>query len=102
LGNVNQFSFEETGETSSRDKGSVVTEYVRPHDVKITKEKRDDNAIPAEITGVFKYGSSVKIELKEINSEKYIDANISQEEYDELKINEGDKVFYYIKSSKIF
>lgn len=102
LGNVNQFSFEETGETSSGDKGSVVTEYVRPHDVKITKEKRDDNAIPAEITGVFKYGSSVKIELKEINSEKYIDANISQEEYDELKINEGDKVFYYIKSSKIF
>jgi len=103
LGNVNQFSFEELNGTSSlKDQDNVVTEYVRSHDVKIIKEKKDENVIPAEITRIYKYGASVKIELREIDSEKFIDADISQEDYDELKINEGDTIFYYIKSSKIF
>jgi sulfate/thiosulfate transport system ATP-binding protein len=93
LGNVNQFYNSNTNKPPN--------EFVRPHDIKITRVKKS-NSVEAEVMNIYKYGLSVRIELKELNSEKYIDVSMPNDEFTELNLKTREQVFYVIKSSKIF
>jgi len=103
IGNVNQFSSEDAFICNSSviDDSSGV-EFVRPHNIKIVKEGFNSEFVPAVVTHIFKFGASVRIELKHIGSKKFIDAAISNEEYDNLVIKVGDEVYFNIEESRVF
>jgi sulfate/thiosulfate transport system ATP-binding protein len=98
IGNVNQFS---PGNSNPNQKGNVI-EFVRPHHIKIIKEKNIDGAKPALIMRIYKYGATAKIEIKEIDSGTFIDSSVPLDEFKELNIKEGDSIYYYIKESRKF
>ncbi len=103
LGNVNQFSSEDSfvSNNSFSDDSSGV-EFVRPHNIKIVKEGINSEFAPAVVTHIFKFGASVRIELKHAESKKFIDAAITNEEYENLRIKVGDEVYFAIEKSKVF
>ena len=101
LGSVNQFLFEHFF-VSPFSEDSAGVEFVRPHNIKIVKERTNNESKPVKITHIFKFGASVRIELTEIESEKIIDVAVTPEEYDELNIRVGDEVYFYIEKSRVF
>jgi sulfate/thiosulfate transport system ATP-binding protein len=98
IGNVNQFSQDDS---NPHQKGNVI-EFVRPHHIKIIKEKNVAAAKTAIIMRIYKYGATAKIELREIDSGTFIDSSVPLDEFKELNIKEGDSIYYYIKESRKF
>lgn len=102
LGNLNDFSKENVATQVGVNVSDISkTVYVRPHDIKILKEK-NSNSIPAMIENILILGPSVNIELKHEESGKMIDSQISRDEYEKLNIKEGEQVYIRIKNPKIF
>ena len=103
IGNVNQFTSEDSiASNNPLSDDSSGVEFVRPHNIKIIKEQFNPESLPARVTHIFKFGASVRIELKQTGSEKFIDAAIRPEEYDELGVKVGDEVYFYKETSKVF
>jgi len=94
LGNINELRAG-TNENSE-------SEFARVYEIKIVKENNYPEAKPAVVTRVYKYGASARIELKEETSENYIDSALPIDEFEQLKISEGDRVFYYVQNSRKF
>lgn len=102
LGNLNDFSKDNVASKAGVNVSDISkTIYVRPHDIKILKEK-NSNSIPAMIENILILGPSVNIELKHEESGKMIDSQISRDEYEKLNIKEGEQVYIRIKNPKIF
>jgi sulfate transport system ATP-binding protein len=81
LGNVNVFRGREDG---GQD------EYVRPHELVI---ERDGGGIRAKVQHVNPAGSRVKIELRAVEDDQLINAELTTERYGELALKSGEVVF---------
>jgi sulfate transport system ATP-binding protein len=93
IGNVNKIT-----EGTDEESGT----FVRPHEVKIFRENNNSSYKPATITRIYKFGASARIELMEPSTGNYIDSAIPLDEYDRLKIREGDNVYFSISNPKTF
>jgi sulfate transport system ATP-binding protein len=93
IGNVNKIT-----EGTDEESGT----FVRPHEVKIFRENNNSSYKPATITCIYKFGASARIELMEPSTGNYIDSAIPLDEYDRLKIREGDNVYFSISNPKTF
>lgn len=76
--------------------------YVRPHDIQIEKEKVNNETVAATITYIHVVGPIVQVELKREDSEEYLEAELSKEQYLTLNIKKGDTVFVRPKQLRVF
>lgn len=112
LGNVNLFYAR--GKTNSvynlnvdlkKEYGEVEDNFlgfVRPHDIQIVKHKDMTGFDEYLINKIYFFGAIVKIELKLVNSNNYVDVEMSREEFNQLSLEENENVFIRIKNLRKF
>ncbi|PEA54199.1 sulfate ABC transporter ATP-binding protein [Bacillus pseudomycoides] len=76
--------------------------YVRPHHLSITRTKQSVDAIPAKVTYTHAVGPVVYIELKRDGVDEYLEAEVSKEQFEKLKIRTGEVVYAHLKEVKVF
>ena len=105
LGNVNlfrgrvidgQFSFSNQAESTNEAVG-----YVRPHHIKIEREKTSDAVISATITFIHTIGPIWHIEMRR-DDDTYIEVELNKEEFLLLNLQVGEDVYVSPKEMKVF
>lgn len=77
--------------------------YVRPHDFEISRTRNGGKAwFEATIDQLLAVGPVARLDLKRAGSEDSIQAEISKEEYRELNLTEGERVFVRPRRLKLF
>lgn len=115
LGNVNQFnSHINHGEVSIADitvkieahkntKDSPALAYIRPHDLQIEKKRKETApGFEATVHYIHAIGPLVRLELKPLHQTETIEAEITQEQFRELSLYEGDQVFVTPRNVRVF
>jgi sulfate transport system ATP-binding protein len=114
LGNVNLFSGRMkdgamviSGTESAAPEGADEADtdaiaFVRPHDVRITREPGGEKTFPALIVRCNAAGPVANLELERINGGSPFAAQLSQEEFRRLQPKAGEQVFVELKKVKVF
>jgi sulfate/thiosulfate transport system ATP-binding protein len=114
LGNVNLFqgrlhkgklhygSYEMDTPEFAETENTGAVGYVRPHDVSIEREGNFREAVQATIVYIHVVGPVVHIELKRNDSGEFLEAELTKERYQDLKLKTGEEVFVKPKQLKIF
>jgi sulfate transport system ATP-binding protein len=76
--------------------------YVRPHDLVLEHRQNGSAAIEAKVVHVNPTGSRTKIELRALDSEQVIIAELTEERFAELGLSPGDKVFVSARKARVF
>jgi sulfate transport system ATP-binding protein len=93
-----EFAVEETaGET---DTDAVA--FVRPHDIRITREANGQKTFPARILRCNAAGPLANLELERLDGGGNFAAQLSKEEFQQLQPKAGEQVFVELKNVKIF
>jgi len=93
-----EFAVEETaGET---DTDAVA--FVRPHDIRITREANGPKTFPARILRCNAAGPVANLELERLDGGGLFAAQLSKEEFQQLQPKAGEQVFVELKNVKIF
>jgi sulfate transport system ATP-binding protein len=93
-----EFAVEETaGET---DTDAVA--FVRPHDIRITREANGQKTFPARITRCNAAGPLANLELERLDGGGNFAAQLSKEEFQQLQPKAGEQVFVELKNVKVF
>jgi sulfate/thiosulfate transport system ATP-binding protein len=114
LGNVNLFSGRVSGgsmvigdtefsvpETAGETEASTVA-FVRPHDVRITREPNAPRTFAALVIRSNAAGPVANLELQRVNGGAQFTAQLSKEEFQQLLPKAGEQVFVELKNVKIF
>jgi sulfate transport system ATP-binding protein len=93
-----EFAVEETaGET---DTDTVA--FVRPHDIRITREAGGQKTFPARILRSNAAGPMANLELERLDGRGQFTAQLGKEEFQQLQLKPGEQVFVELKNVKIF
>lgn len=76
--------------------------YVRPHEMEITRESTDVNALSAVIESIIAVGPRVRIELKRDDTGAFIEVEMNKNEFSKDLFQKGEKVFVKPRSVKVF
>jgi sulfate transport system ATP-binding protein len=76
--------------------------YVRPHELAIEHKRNGEAAIEAKVVHVNPTGSRTKIELKAVEFDQMILAELTSERYAELGLKAGDVVFVSARRAHVF
>jgi sulfate/thiosulfate transport system ATP-binding protein len=114
LGNVNLFSgrikdgavviggteFAAPETAGGQDTDAIA--FVRPHDVRITREPGGQKTFPAVILRCNAAGPIANLELERVNDGGRFTAQLSKEEFQQLLPKAGEQVYVELKNVKIF
>lgn len=75
--------------------------YVRPHDIELNRV-REGAMIEAVVRDVRAVGSLVRLELDRTDSDEVIDAELTMERYNDLGLQEGERVFVRPRNLRVF
>jgi sulfate transport system ATP-binding protein len=93
-----EFSAPETaGETDAK-----TVAFVRPHDIRITREPGGQKTFPALIVRSNAAGPVANLELERVHDGQQFTAQLSKEEFQQLQPRAGERVFVELKNVKIF
>jgi len=76
--------------------------FVRPHDVRITREPGGQKTFPAVILRCNAAGPVANLELERVNDGGHFSAQLSKEEFQQLQPKAGEQVYVELKNVKIF
>jgi sulfate transport system ATP-binding protein len=114
LGNVNLFSgrvkdgsvviggTEFAAGEAGHDPEAETIAFVRPHDVRITREPGSAKTFPALIVRCNAAGPVANLDLERLNGGGQFAAQLSKEEFQQLLPKAGEQVFVELKKVKIF
>jgi sulfate/thiosulfate transport system ATP-binding protein len=114
LGNVNLFKGRvrdgsvEIGDTKfsspgiSGENGLMATAFVRPHDIRVTREPAGPAAFAASVVRFYVVGPLAQLELQRADSGETFTAQLSKERFHELNPHAGDRVYVELRNVKIF
>jgi sulfate transport system ATP-binding protein len=113
LGNVNLFSgrvrdgavvIGETefavGEKTGESEKTAVA-FVRPHDIRVTREASGP-ALVAQVVRSNAAGPVANLELKRLDSGEQFNVQLSKEQFQQLQLKPGEKVFVELKNVRVF
>jgi sulfate/thiosulfate transport system ATP-binding protein len=114
LGNVNLFSgrvhegsvvigdteFSVPGNAGNQSSDTVA--FVRPHDIRITREANGQKTIPARIVRSNAAGPMANLELERLDGSGQFTVQLGKEEFQQLQLKAGENVFVELKNVKIF
>ena len=114
LGNVNLFSGRvkdgavvigetepDLAEKSGNGEVSTVA-FVRPHDIRITREAAGPKSFPARVLRSNAAGPVANLDLERLNGAGQFTAQLSKEEFIQLQPKAGEQVFVELKNVKVF
>jgi sulfate transport system ATP-binding protein len=114
LGNVNLFSgrikdgavvisgTEIAASATAGEKDTDAIAFVRPHDVRITREAGGQKTFPAIILHCNAAGPVANLELERVNDGGQFSAQLSKEEFQQLQPKAGEQVYVELKKVKVF
>lgn len=114
LGNVNLFhgrvfngkvtigSIELDAPEHSKVNDSAALSYARPHDIEIKRSSTGDGFIAAKVLFIRAVGPVVHLELKRLDTNEYLEAELSKEVYRELNIKVDEDVYIRPTDIKVF
>lgn len=105
LGNVNVFHGRLEDGTWRNGADSLHQQalaYVRPHDVAIERQKSAEDAVQAEIVHIHVVGRTVHVELKQGDTDRFLEAELTKDRYRELDLKPGETVFVRPNHLKVF
>jgi sulfate transport system ATP-binding protein len=76
--------------------------YTRPHELDIDRTPRADRSMAATVRHVNPAGAVVKVELLLRDQHTVVQANLSRERFQELKLQEGESVYVVPRQLRIF
>ena len=76
--------------------------YARPHELDIDRTPKEERSLPATVRHVNPAGAVVKVELVLRDQQTVVQANLSRERFQELKLQQGDEVFVVPRQLRIF
>jgi sulfate/thiosulfate transport system ATP-binding protein len=76
--------------------------YVRPHDLEIEHRKNGDASIEARVLHINPTGSRTKVELRAVDSDQLINAELTAERFAELGLKSGDTVYVSPRKVRVF
>jgi sulfate transport system ATP-binding protein len=76
--------------------------YVRPHEFAIDHEKAGAESLEATVLHVNPTGSRAKVELRIVESDKLINAELTAERFGELALKSGDTVYVSARRARVF
>jgi sulfate/thiosulfate transport system ATP-binding protein len=76
--------------------------FVRPHELEIERHKNGDASLEARVLHVNPTGSRTKVELRAIDSDLVINAEITIERFQELGLKSGDIVHVSPRRARVF
>jgi sulfate transport system ATP-binding protein len=76
--------------------------YVRPHEFSIERARDGAESLEARVLHVNPAGSRTKVELRVLESEQLINAELSAERFGELGLKAGDTVFVSARKARVF
>jgi sulfate transport system ATP-binding protein len=76
--------------------------YVRPHELVIERNSNGTGGIEAEVLHVNPTGSRVKVELRSLDSDRSMNAEITPERLAELSLRSGDTVYVSARRVRVF
>jgi sulfate/thiosulfate transport system ATP-binding protein len=114
LGNVNLFhgrlhngrvhlgdsAFLLPGQASSKDAPAIA--YVRPHEIKLSKEPNQNTTFPALIRTVNSAGPMVRVELDRIDDGSRFAVELTREQGQEISLKPSTQVFVELKNLRVF
>jgi sulfate transport system ATP-binding protein len=114
LGNVNVFhgrvehgkavvpglevSYPEYPHSEARD----AAVYVRPHEIELQRQPNGTPSLRAEVLHVNPTGSTIKIELRALDDDRRINAELTAERFAELQLELGDTVHVSPRKVRVF
>ncbi|MDR3201150.1 MAG: sulfate ABC transporter ATP-binding protein [Spirochaetales bacterium] len=106
LGNVNLFHARVDKGRLRLDGANAPSEevsfFVRPHDVAISLLNDNGKGIEAQIITHRILGSRVRVNLKTLSGEKEIEADISKNQWNDIKAETGQSVFIIFTGAKMY
>ncbi len=81
---------------------TAVVSYVRPHNLQIERTAQEPNFFQARILYLRAVGPTVFLELQREDTKELVEAELTQERYRELKLQQGEQVYVKPKDLKIF
>ena len=82
-------------------KNKMTVVYVRPHDIEVDR-MRQDHSIEATVSSVHPIGPSVRLELALTRNGQQIEAEVSREKFQELKLQPGERAFIRFRNPQVF
>jgi len=76
--------------------------FVRPHDIRITREAGGSKTFAAKILRSNAAGPVANLELERVADGGYFTAQLSKEEFQQLQPKAGEQVFVELKNVKVF
>ena len=76
--------------------------YVRPHDIDIEREQTSEEQVAVTITHIHLVGPTVQIELRQQDSEHYLEAEIPKDIYRSLQLTKDQVVYIRPKQLRVF
>jgi sulfate transport system ATP-binding protein len=76
--------------------------YTRPHELDIDRTPRAERSMAATVRHVNPAGAVVKVELLLRDHQTVVQANLSRERYQELKLQQGEAVYVVPRQLRIF
>ena len=76
--------------------------FVRPHDVRVTREPAGPKNFPAVILHCNAAGPVASLELERLNDGGHFSAQLSKEEFQQLQPRAGEQVYVELKNVKVF
>ena len=114
LGNVNLFSgrvkdgavmigetpFSVTESPRTGEKETVA--FVRPHDIRLTRERNGAHTFPARVVRCHAAGAVATLELARLDGQGVFTAQLSKDEYQQLMPRTGEEVFVELRNLRLF
>jgi sulfate transport system ATP-binding protein len=82
--------------------GSLVTAYVRPHELEIDRIPRGPSSLEAEVVRINPAGAAVKVELFAADFGISLNVELTRERYAELHLQAEQQVFVFPKRIRVF
>jgi sulfate/thiosulfate transport system ATP-binding protein len=93
-----EFSYPEYQNTEARDAAI----YVRPHELWIERQKNGVPSLEAKVLHVSPTGSRTKVELKAVDTDALMTAELTTERFVELRLRAGDTVHVSARRVRVF
>jgi len=88
--------------SAAGEQDSETVAFVRPHDIRITREAGGQKTFAALIVRSNAAGPVANLELERVNGGGHFTAQMSKEEFQQLQLKAGEQVFVELKNVKVF
>jgi sulfate transport system ATP-binding protein len=92
------FSVDESERTGEQE----TVAFVRPHDIRITREANGAHTMQARVVRCHAAGSVATLELERLDGHGVFTAQLSKEEYQQLQPKLGEQVFVELRNLRLF